>query len=337
MDFALSNSCQQSPPSCRLVKMGTPEGGDAGLWQESWDHYGALSYNDTHVKYALWGQCPGADREPEHRDYAMTDPDTVPCSFGSTENSTNCDETFLPNLPPNRREPPIPWPPHGLTGQPEGPCVSARFCGKGKTYNFDGTECLDCKELGEPCVTAADCCGSWLSCHESTGVCYRPWHGEGLPEYPPDWVEAIQSVAGSADGPYLDLPVYLTSEAALSEPLQAMVAAGFSLPTESASPPTETISMIKPACAGVTVSMTIMGQPNVAVGFVDTTETTKYPIARCRRVVVGELWRAAGLHGQRHLAGPREWHDDRPALPLAGRLPSRAPLVHSRRDGRHDV
>ena len=109
-------------------------------------------------------------------------------------------------------------------------------------------------------------------------MCYRPWHGEGLPEYPPDWVEAIQSVAGSADGPYLDLPVYLTSEAALSEPLQAMVAAGFSLPTESASPPTETISMIKPACAGVTVSMTIMGQPNVAVGFVDTTETTKYPI-----------------------------------------------------------
>ena len=35
LDFSLSHDCQKAPPSCRLVRMGKPEGKDPTLWEES--------------------------------------------------------------------------------------------------------------------------------------------------------------------------------------------------------------------------------------------------------------------------------------------------------------
>eukprot|EP00964_Phaeocystis_antarctica_P027984 scaffold15778_cov28-Phaeocystis_antarctica.AAC.1 len=42
MDFQLTRDCLGTPASCRLVKMGKPDGNDPTHWEESWDSWGAL-------------------------------------------------------------------------------------------------------------------------------------------------------------------------------------------------------------------------------------------------------------------------------------------------------
>lgn len=119
MDFQMTRVCQGAPPSCRLVKMGKQTGNDPTYWEESWDTWGALSYNATHITQASWGICPDD----------MDDPNRVPCNFGSSPSSTNCDEWFAPNVAPPKRTPPEPWLPAPLQGHPTGPSVIAHFCG----------------------------------------------------------------------------------------------------------------------------------------------------------------------------------------------------------------
>jgi hypothetical protein len=125
MDFEMTRKCQGAPASCRLVKMGKPTGKDPTYWEESWDTWGALDYNDTHVIRASWAMCPTE----------MRDPNKVPCNFGSLASSTNCDAWFAPNTPPPKRDPPEPWLPDGLRAHPTGPSVIAHFCGTGCEYD----------------------------------------------------------------------------------------------------------------------------------------------------------------------------------------------------------
>ena len=113
--------CQGAPPSCRLVKMGKPDGNDPTYWEESWDTWGALDFNATHVIRASWATCPTA----------MDDKNRIPCAFGSESDSTNCDDEFAPNLAPPKRNPSEPWLPNGFQGHPTGPSVIAHFCGDG--------------------------------------------------------------------------------------------------------------------------------------------------------------------------------------------------------------
>mgnify|MGYP004108568543 FL=1 len=121
MDFQLTGDCQGAPPSCRLVKMGKPDGNDPTYWEESWDTWGALAYNTTHLTRASWAICP-ADMDDQNR---------VPCNFGALQSSTNCDGQFAPNIAPPKRNPPEPWLPNGFQGHPTGPSVIAHFCGDG--------------------------------------------------------------------------------------------------------------------------------------------------------------------------------------------------------------
>jgi hypothetical protein len=53
--------------------MGKPDGNDPTYWEESWDTWGALAYNETHINLAAWASCPTV----------MSDPNKVPCNFGS--------------------------------------------------------------------------------------------------------------------------------------------------------------------------------------------------------------------------------------------------------------
>ena len=126
MDFEMTRACQGAPPSCRLVKMGKPGGNDPTYWEESWDTWGALAYNTTHIQRASWMSCPNE----------MSHPDNVPCTFGSAPGSDNCDAWFAPNTAPNKRNPPEPWLPAGLQGHPTGPSVVAHFCGE--SCEWDG-------------------------------------------------------------------------------------------------------------------------------------------------------------------------------------------------------
>ena len=121
MDFQLTGDCQGAPPSCRLVKMGKPDGNDPTYWEESWDTWGALDFNATHVIRASWATCPTA----------MDDKNRIPCAFGSESDSTNCDDEFAPNLAPPKRNSSEPWLPNGFQGHPTGPSVIAHFCGDG--------------------------------------------------------------------------------------------------------------------------------------------------------------------------------------------------------------
>jgi len=43
-------------------------------------------------------------------------------------------------------------------------------------------------------------------------------------------------------------------------------------------PPPGPVGAAKPSCAGKTISFSIVGQPNLAVGFLDTTADTLYPV-----------------------------------------------------------
>ena len=43
-------------------------------------------------------------------------------------------------------------------------------------------------------------------------------------------------------------------------------------------PPPGPVGSAKPSCAGKTISFSIVGQPNLAVGFLDTSADTLYPI-----------------------------------------------------------
>ena len=104
MDFQLTGDCQGAPPSCRLVKMGKPDGNDPTYWEESWDSWGALAFNATHVNRASWGMCP----------VDMDDKTRVPCVYGSEADNRNCDSTFAPNIAPPKRNPPEPWLPNGF-------------------------------------------------------------------------------------------------------------------------------------------------------------------------------------------------------------------------------
>jgi len=119
MDFQMTRECQGAPPSCRLVKMGKPAGNDPTYWEESWDSWGALAYDETHIIRASWNSCPNE----------MDDPSRVPCNFGSSPTNDNCDAWFAPNTPPQKRDPPEPWLPVPLQGHPTGPSVIAHFCG----------------------------------------------------------------------------------------------------------------------------------------------------------------------------------------------------------------
>jgi len=121
-DLELSRACQGAPPSCRMAKIGKPGGRDSHFWGESWDAWGALDINATHVKRMVWSMCPTE----------MVGAASVPCNFGSKPGADNCDDWFEPNIAPAKRDPPEPWPPlkHGmpLVGMPDGLAVEGYFC-----------------------------------------------------------------------------------------------------------------------------------------------------------------------------------------------------------------
>merc|ERR1712070_1059285 len=121
-DLELAKVCQGAPPSCRMAQIGKPGGRDPHFWAESWDAWGALAINDTHIERMVWSACPTE----------MTGVAATPCNFGSVPVGSNCDSFFAPNVAPSKRNPPEPWPPLKdgvpLVGMPDGLAVEGYFC-----------------------------------------------------------------------------------------------------------------------------------------------------------------------------------------------------------------
>lgn len=122
IDLEFAKICQGGVPSCRMAQIGKPGGRDPHFWAESWDTWGALAFNDTHIERMAWSECPTE----------MTGMAATPCNFGSVPGGSNCDRYFSPNVAPSKRNPPEPWPPLKdgvpLVGNPDGLAVEGYFC-----------------------------------------------------------------------------------------------------------------------------------------------------------------------------------------------------------------
>eukprot|EP00967_Tisochrysis_lutea_P041993 scaffold50547_cov33-Tisochrysis_lutea.AAC.3 len=261
MDFDVTSKCQLAPPSCRLVKMGKPDGHDPTYWEESWDTWGALAYNDTHINLAAWASCPKV----------MSDPDMVPCNFGSVPGSSNCDSWWAPNVAPAKQDPPMRWPPEPLEAHPDGPSVIARFCGP------------SCKYVGEIPQVPPSSRHSRRSVLEEDTERLLYGHGRKMQSLPN--VCPTNCVACAYEGEQCQgSPSYTGPINCCDDTLACQTIGGTEFGVcikavpDKTLPPPPPVGVVNAKCEGKIISFSVVGQPNVAVGFIDTTTTTVYPM-----------------------------------------------------------
>jgi hypothetical protein len=162
------------------------------------------------------------------------------------------------------------WPPEPLEAHPDGPSVIARFC---------GPSCKFVGDIPEPPPSSRHTRRRWLL-DESTELLLHGRAMQSSPNVcPTDCIACRYEGEQCGGGPTYTGPTEcctddLACETLAGTPFGVCVKV---LP-DTALPPPPPQGTIKPSCTGKTISFSIYGQPNVAVGFIDTTTTTVYPI-----------------------------------------------------------